>query len=574
MGNDMEQLPDDQDAVIIVTTEEPNPVFVTAEVNEGFYTNNPNLDATLFPRIQTGTVEPGGSITFNFSVAPIVNNIRPAQDIRVYDISDTHDRSSGIRIFTDGGEVSVYGINNEISSVDAFSVFPCYRYPAIVGDYEYVILSITQRDNRDSRLMIVGCEDNTAVTVTPSRQLNSIPPTVPPPLGGGQTPMPDEPLEITLGRLTSILLNNREDLSGTRISSDKPIAVFTGHECGDVPTDNIGTCDHMVQQVPPQVTWGRLFFIVPIPGRYSGDHYRVATLTANTEFTLTCRTLADTTPNVTTIPIVFNNEIGTGFAAFNTTPGTPTNTRDPDVRKRNLQWCCIESNNPILVMQYEFGGEADRGIKNADAATFGDPLMTIIPPVVQYLNNYTVPTDKGLRASALNVSYTIAIPQDDTFFRSPAQDGSRIVIDERPIVPDQDEGWIEIYCANGQVCGYSARVESAPNGTITMRHINPSAAFSAWIYGIAGAVSFGFNAGFKLDEVGRKSVCSLSIAKCCTYYVIFSFTEPLVCIDNVTVNETLGVAMVTITRTGNVESGGSRFFLTVVDGTAISRKLA
>ena len=31
--------------------------------------------------------------------------------------------------------------------------------------------------------------------------------------------------------------------------------------------------------------------------------------------------------------------------------------------------------------------------------------------------------------------------------------------------------------------------------------------------------------------------------------------------------------MISITRTGDLQSGGSRFFLTVVDGTATSRKL-
>ena len=31
--------------------------------------------------------------------------------------------------------------------------------------------------------------------------------------------------------------------------------------------------------------------------------------------------------------------------------------------------------------------------------------------------------------------------------------------------------------------------------------------------------------------------------------------------------------MITITRTGDLQAGGSRFYLTVVDGTAISRKL-
>ena len=484
MGNDREQNPTDRDAIIIVTTEEPNPVRVTVEVNPGFYENNSDLDITTFPQTRTQTVQSGSSITFKFPVVPVANRIHPDEDIRVYDIADVHDTNSGIRISTDGGKVSVYSVNNKIPS----TILPCHEYPTIVGDYEYVILSVTQ-ENRDSKLMIVGCENDTRVTITPTIQLNSIPATVPINLGGGQTPRPNSPLRITdLDQPTSIVLNGTADLSGTRIASNKPIAVFTGHN----------------QQVPPQVTWGRLFFTVPIIGRCSGDHYRVATVTKNTEITLTCRTLANPIPTMKTVAVDFKPATETGFAMFNTTSGTLNDTRNSTVRKQNLQWCCIKSNNSILVMQYKFGSTANDGIIDSDALTFGNPLMTIIPPIVQYLNNYTLPTDKHLKESQLDVGYTVAIPRDDTFFRSPAQDGSKIVINDMPIMPDQDEGWIEIFCNNGQVCGYSAHVEHAPGGVLTIRHVNPRAAFSSWIHGIAGAVSFGFNAGFKLDGVGCK----------------------------------------------------------------------
>ena len=509
MANDEVQSPIDQDALIIITTEEPDPVVVTVEVNPAFYENNTNLDATAFPRIRNQTVARGSSITFPFPVAPLIPGDPPDQDIRVYTIEDALDRNSGIRITTDGGEVSVYGLNNELTSVDAFSVFPCREYPAIVGNYEYVILS-AQHQDRDSRLMIVGCQDNTVVTITPLSQLPTIGLTVPPSLGGGQTPRPGVPLIISdLNKLTSIVLNNQEDLSGTKIASDKPIAVFTGHECGDIPTPSVGTCDHLIQQVPPQVTWGRQFFTVPIVGRYSGDHYRVAAATANTQFNVTCRTLTNPTPTTETFTIDFNDDTGSGFEVFNTNIGTTSGDRAS--RKEDLQWCCIESNNPVLVMQYAQGLTADMTLKDIDAATFGDPFMTIIPPVVQYLNTYTVPTEKRFRESLFDVGFTIAIPRDEVFFRNPTDDGSRILLNDEAIIPDPDEGWIAIFCANGQICGYSARVEHAPDGMITIRHVDPGAAVSAWVYGIAGAVSFGFTAGFKLDGVACMLIISYII---------------------------------------------------------------
>ena len=507
MANDEVQSPADQDALIVITTEEPNPVEVTVKVNPAFYVNNPNLNVTAFPQTRTQTVVRGSSITFPFPVATLsTGKPPPDEDIRVYTIGNTLDRNSGIRISTDGGEISVYGFNNEVVSVGAFSVFPCHSYPGIVGNYEYVILSAEQ-EARDSRLMIVGCQDNTTVMITSPSLLPIIGPSVPPSLGGGKTPRPGFPLQISdLDQLQSIVLNNQQDLSGTRISSNKPIAVFTGHECGNIPTPSVGTCDLLIQQVPPQVTWGRLFFTVPIVGRYSGDHYRVATVTRNTEFTVTCRTLSNPTPTTRSFPIGFNDQTNTGFEVFNTNIGTTSEDRAS--RKEDLQWCCIESNNPVLVMQYAQGGTADETLR--DNATFGDPLMTIVPPVVQYLNNYTVPTEKGLRESRLDVGFTIAIPQDDTFFRNPTVDGSRILLNDEAIIPDPDEGWIGIYCASGEICGYSARVEHAPDGVITIRHVDPRAAVSAWVYGIAGAVSFGFTAGFKLDAV----TCMLIIILC------------------------------------------------------------
>ena len=500
MANDEAQSLFAHDALIIITTEECNPVEVTIEVNPAFYVNNPNLNATAFPQTQMQTVKPGSSITFTFPVATLIpGNPPPDEDIRVYTINNRLDRNSGIRISTDGGKISVYGFNYELSSLDAFSIFPCHEYPAIVGNYEYVILSAEHPD-RDSRLMIVGCQDNTAVLITPPSQLNSIGTSVPPSLGGGQTPRPSVPLSISdLDQLTSIVLNNQQDLSGTRISSNRPIAVFTGHECGNIPTPSVGTCDHLIQQVPPLVTWGRLFFTVPIIGRYSGDHYRVATITRNTQFTVTCRTLTNPTPSTENFTINFDDDTDSGFEVLNTNIGTTSGDRAS--RKEDLQWCCIESNNPVLVMQYAQGLTADMDLKDINAPIFGDPFMTIVPPVVQYLNDYTVPTEIGLRESRLDVGFTIAIPRDETFFRSAAEDGSRILLNDEAITPDSDEGWIEIFCANGQICGYSARVEYAPGGMITIRHVNPSAAVSVWVYGIAGAVSFGFTAGFKLDAV-------------------------------------------------------------------------
>ena len=503
MGNDILQRSPDQSAVLFVTNAEPRPVEVTVEVNSAFYVNNPNLNATAFPQTRVQTVQPNSSVTFSFPVAPGL----PDEDIRVYRIDTVMDRNSGIRVSTDGGEVSVYGINNEFSSVDAFTVFPCQEYNTIVNRYEYIVMgapvNTIRVPIRNNSILIVGCQSDTDVELIPPFQLLTIPGNVPTNLGGSRTPRPGEPLQITgLNPLTSLILNIVDDPTGTRIESTKPIAVFTGHQCANIPDGDTPSCDHVVQQVPPQLTWGTRFFTVPVVGRYSGDHYRVATTTDNTQFNVTCRTLANPVPTIQSFTIAFNDDTNSGFELFNTNIGTTSGNRD--LRKDDLQWCCIESNNPVQVMQYAFGESTDMALK--DNEIFGAPFMTIIPPVVQYLNDYVLPTQNVL-SEIFSVGYTIAVPQSE-FFNSPSQDGSSIEVDGVAVEPD--EGWIELFCSSNEICGYAARVERAPSGIISVRHTNPSAAISAWVYGIAEAVSFAYTAGFKLDEVACKGVCSLA----------------------------------------------------------------
>ena len=504
MGNDRVRTASDQNAILFVTTEEPNPVEVTVEVNPAFYENNPDLDRDQFPQSRTQTVVAGTSVTFDFSVsANVMQTGFPDHDIRVYDLSDL-DRRSGIRVSTDGGQVSVYGINDERFSIDAFSVYPCQEYPTIPESdedgersYVYVVLSTSRVEvGRQSRLMVVGCQDRTNVTITPVSQLNSIPSDLPLELGAGETPSPNKPLSITIDRLQTYLLNNLEDLSGTRVVSDKPIALFGGHECAQVP-EATNYCAHLVQQIPPEPTWGDRFFIIPVPQRYSGEYYRAATIFSDTSLNVTCRTLGNPSPTTASYEVGnYDPRWGTGWIEFKTAAATSQETRNNEI-----QWCSVKSNHPILMMQYAQGNTVDARFKDADKRTFGDPFMTIIPPITQYANNFTVPTAKWLRALPLFPSITIAIPLGE-FFHSSQQDQTKIRLNGEMVEPD--EGWVEIYCSDNEVCGYGGRIESAPEGTVTVEHTSPEAGIGVWTYGIAASVSFGLTAGFRLDPIACK----------------------------------------------------------------------
>ncbi|XP_064385989.1 IgGFc-binding protein-like [Halichondria panicea] len=146
------------------------------------------------------------------------------------------------------------------------------------------------------------------------------------------------------------------DLTGTRITSSKPLSVFSGSDCANVPQD-INYCDHLVEQVPPTVTWGSKFLVASLEGRYSGERIRVLSARA-ASVTVNCNT------NVSVSE--FQLQSGGRFREFELLIES---------------FCCIESTSPVLVAQYAYGGESD-GI--------GDPFMMIIPPIEQFTNNYLV----------------------------------------------------------------------------------------------------------------------------------------------------------------------------------------
>ncbi len=76
--------------------------------------------------------------------------------------------------------------------------------------------------------------------------------------------VPQQKHSIVWKRIMQI--ENDNDLTGTRITSSKPLSVFSGSDCANVPQGK-GGCDHLVEQVPPTVTWwGSKFFVASLEG--------------------------------------------------------------------------------------------------------------------------------------------------------------------------------------------------------------------------------------------------------------------------------------------------------------------
>ena len=255
-------------------------------------------------------------------------------------------------------DVMVYALNQAWTTSDAFLVLP---RPALERDY-YVMSYPSDNiiDDRTGRLSIgstpsqcaiVAVEDNTRITIAPTAPM----------LFGGRNPTP-----IVLNKGDVYLVqslpstNINYDLTGTNISSDKPIAVFAGHQRARIPQDggfDLNSRDCLVEQMVPTTNYGKSAFLTPYPlpqdaSPVGWDVYRVlAAMDSTVIFVDSVR--------------VATLNAGQYFS------GRLTRAAE------------MHSDKPFMVAQYKkTSSTGNTGLANSD------PFMMMIPPYEQFLPSY------------------------------------------------------------------------------------------------------------------------------------------------------------------------------------------
>ncbi|SDZ75329.1 Cadherin domain-containing protein [Thiothrix caldifontis] len=162
--------------------------------------------------------------------------------------------NNGLKI-TGNNDVSAYIINEQTYTTDGF-----LGYPTNALGNEYYVIGYNGFDATvPSRGVIVASQDNTSVTVTKP--------------GGA-------PANITLneGQVYSFE-NGANDITGSHVLSDKPVSVFGGAACANVPV-GVTSCDTLVEQMLSVKDWGVEYVVPPIP---YGQMLRVVAAEAGTE---------------------------------------------------------------------------------------------------------------------------------------------------------------------------------------------------------------------------------------------------------------------------------------------------
>ncbi len=241
-------------------------------------------------------------------------------------------------------DVAVYARSREDYTTDSYLAIPttCLGSEYLVLGYRN--LWIGSPDLNGSEFGIVAQADNTRVTVKPTKKTNGHNAGVAYSftLNQGQT--------YFLRNTDADLLPDLDDLSGSEILSDKPVAVMSGHRCANVNGLTF-FCNHLVEQLLPIPLWSTEYVSTPLKTR-TNDTYRVLASKNST--------------------LVFFDGVAKAFL----NRGEIFETVESVGR-------IITANAPVLVGQYSNSSDYD-------GVTTSDPFQINLQPTRSWLGSYKV----------------------------------------------------------------------------------------------------------------------------------------------------------------------------------------
>ena len=375
-----------------------------------------------------------------------------ASDSYSVQTSDYINREKGICISSNGSEplfIIYYFYFGGVTS--SYLALPYQEL--LTDEYNYFALSSRSSDDTYwSGFLLVGIKNNTTVTIYPSIVLN-IPQDTQNKSSINKLVKPGEIHTVILHRKQTLYLgkNISSDITGTRIVSDKPLTVISGHEAGSVPSD--GTLEPMAQQLPPTQLWGDTFLIVPFAGHDKGQYIKVLASLDNTKLIYNCGEFQNET-------IICASEFHQFFV--------PSDT-----------YCYLEANNSALVGQFP---------ASPNENTDGDTTMVLVASLNQYSNSLLFSTLNGTTEDNLNHYISISVPIE---YYQP----NSILYDDNMIYAQ----WTAIYDSGDTIVGYGCSFEVL-KGLHNVTHLDSKGRLFVMVYGFGTGRAYAYPAGFTFSS--------------------------------------------------------------------------
>lgn len=281
---------------------------------------------------------PSGVVTFDITNLEgqlfVRGDASPVPDDKIY-------QGQAVHIVADD-PIIVQAMNRTDFTSDGFLALPVNA----LGK-EYIVASAASVAGGvqilPSQYMVIAPYDNTTVTI----------------VNPDDTPnhFADVPFTIVLNKgdvFSAMAPKFSSDLSGARITADKPVAVVAGQSCTYLPSFEFPACDHLVEMMLPVEAWGTEYYSMPFAMRTRGDTYRIFAAEAETE--------------------VYVN--GTLLATLNSM-GSNSVADWTELRQEKREPLSFIGNKPIFVVQYNNSQSYDNSVST-------DPFYTILTPRRQF----------------------------------------------------------------------------------------------------------------------------------------------------------------------------------------------
>jgi len=371
--------------------------------------------------------------------------------IGAIEVASSSDQDKGIYLTTSSDKVTVIGQSLRPYSSDSFFALPI----TVLDNIPYVYYGISVPRNTIhtstyySSILIVGTENNTMMTLRVTQSVS---------ISVGTTTtnlIPGVEYSFVINRFQTIYVRSLEDLTGTKIITDRPVSVFSGHQCANVPR-HVRYCSYLVEQIPPTIVWGKVFYTAPLANK---TFYTIKVLAAY---------------NTTTVSIYCNdvNELQ-----------SIDEGQFVDKVLSTREYCAINSNKKVLVVQFSHGADEDNN--------YGDPMMTLVPATNQYLNKFDfstirVPLTLGY-AHYVNIIVTAQYYQPNMIYLI-AGGVNRSLVTEQ---------WVPIQ-ANGITEAYATQVNIS-EGINEISHSNAAAQMITIVYGFDLTDGYGHVGGIHIS---------------------------------------------------------------------------
>ena len=267
--------------------------------------------------------------TINVAAGEVYTRVFDASDAAKIYSDATGTTKKSLHIISDE-LISVFAINIYKHTTDATNVLPVTNYGKV---YRHMTYSATGNDG----YTLIAAENDTHITENKTSVA-----------------------VLQKGEVYSKYVSGG-DMTGTLITSDKPIAYFTTASCVNVP-NGTGACDCLFQQQVPVHSWGNKF-LVPLTKR-GKERIRVVASQDGTTITQTGATII--------------SHPGTGSLSLNAGQFVELEAALSD------GGCYLQSDKPIAVASFLMGLDYPNLYKK------GDPAMAWVPPIEQTVMNVAI----------------------------------------------------------------------------------------------------------------------------------------------------------------------------------------